>query len=63
MRTSVNKTTKEYWEDLLPHRKQTLIEDFDLFEKLIKIQQNYLDIICFHLIKVRSDHILKNLNF
>ena len=33
MRTSVNKTTKEYWEDLLPHRKHTLIEDFDLFEK------------------------------
>ncbi len=33
MRTSVNKTNNEYWEDLLPHRKHTLIEDFDLFEK------------------------------
>ena len=33
MRTSINNTTKEYWEDLLPHRKHTLIEDFDLFEK------------------------------
>ena len=33
MRTSINNTTLEYWEDLLPHRKHTLIEDFDLFEK------------------------------
>ena len=33
MRTPVDKTTIEHWEDILPHRKHTLIEDFDLFEK------------------------------
>ena len=33
MKTSVDKTTIEYWEDLLSHREETLIEDFDLFEK------------------------------
>lgn len=33
MKTSVDKTTVEYWEDLLSHREETLIEDFDLFEK------------------------------
>ena len=33
MRTNVNKTNNEHWEDLLPHRKHTLVEDFDLFEK------------------------------
>ena len=33
MRTPVDKTTIEYWEDLLSHREDTLIEDFDLFKK------------------------------
>ena len=32
MQTNVDKTSIEHWQDLLPHREDTLIEDFDLFE-------------------------------
>ena len=39
MRTSIDKTTTEYWEDLIPHRKHTLIEDFDLFEKYLVVNE------------------------
>ena len=44
MRTAFNKTTIENWEDLLSHREDTLIEDFDLFEKywVVKERENGL---------------------
>lgn len=33
MRTSIDQTTYEFWEPLLPHRKDVLIEDIELFDQ------------------------------
>ena len=33
MRTTVEYTTTEFWEPLLRHRKEVLIEDFELFDQ------------------------------
>jgi oligopeptidase B len=33
MRTSIDQTTSEFWEPLLPHRKDVLIEDIELFDQ------------------------------
>tara|TARA_A100001011_G_scaffold64339_1_gene64941 strand:- start:5241 stop:7379 length:2139 start_codon:yes stop_codon:yes gene_type:complete len=44
MQTNVDKTSIEHWQDLLPHREDTLIEDFDLFENywLVNERENGL---------------------
>ena len=33
MRTTVDHTTTEFWEPLLQHRKEVLVEDFELFDQ------------------------------
>ena len=33
MRTTVEHTTTEFWEPLLQHRKEVLVEDFELFDQ------------------------------
>lgn len=33
MRTPVDKTSSEFWEPLMPHREDVLIEDFELFDQ------------------------------
>ena len=33
MRTPVDHTTTEFWEPLLRHRKEVLVEDFELFDQ------------------------------
>ena len=33
MRTPVDKTSTEFWEPLMPHREDVLIEDFELFDQ------------------------------
>ena len=39
MRTPVNATEKEHWEEVLPHRDDVLIEDFDLFSEFMVIEE------------------------
>ncbi|MBQ4206663.1 MAG: S9 family peptidase [Bacteroidales bacterium] len=39
MRTPVNATEKENWEEVLPHRDDVLIEDFDLFQDFMVIEE------------------------
>ena len=39
MRTPVNATGKEHWEEVLPHRDDVLIEDFDLFSEFMVIEE------------------------
>ena len=39
MKTSVDKTEKENWIELLPHRDDVLIEDFDLFADFLVMEE------------------------
>jgi oligopeptidase B len=39
MKTSVNKTEKEYWKDIIPHREDTLLEDFSIFKDFLVIEE------------------------
>lgn len=39
VRTSTSNTTKEYWEDIIPHRNDVLIEDITLFKSFYAIQE------------------------
>ena len=39
MRTPVNLTEKEHWEEVIPHRDDVLIEDFDLFSEFLVIEE------------------------
>jgi len=39
MKTSEDKTLKENWEDLIPHRKDVLLEDFDIFKDYLVVSE------------------------
>ena len=39
MKTAVDKTEKENWVELLPHRDDVLVEDFDLFADFLVIEE------------------------
>lgn len=39
MKTSVNKTTLENWEDVIPHREDTLLEDFSIFKGYLVLEE------------------------
>ena len=39
MKTPVNKTTKENWVDVIPHRKETLLEDVSIFKNYLVIEE------------------------
>ena len=39
MKTPVNATEAENWEDVIPHRKEVLLEDIDLFKKYLVITE------------------------
>ena len=39
MKTSVNKTTKENWVDVIPHREETLLEDVSIFKNYLVIEE------------------------
>lgn len=39
MQTPENKSNKEYWKDLIPHRKETLLEDVDIFKDFLVISE------------------------
>ncbi|RNC86317.1 MAG: S9 family peptidase [Winogradskyella sp.] len=39
MRTHENKTRIDYWEDLIPHRKDTLVENVDIFKDFIVLSE------------------------
>ena len=39
MRTSVDQTTTDYWQQLLPHRDKVLLEDFELFDQYLVVNE------------------------
>ena len=39
MKTAVDKTERENWEELIPHRDDVLIEDFDIFSEFLVIEE------------------------
>lgn len=39
MKTPVNKTSKENWVDVIPHRKETLLEDVSIFKNYLVIEE------------------------
>ncbi len=39
MRTGVDHTTKEHWEEVIPHRDDTLLEDFSIFKDFLVLEE------------------------
>ena len=39
MKTSVDKTAKEHWVDVIPHRADTLLEDFSIFKEYLILEE------------------------
>lgn len=39
MKTSVKNTTKEYWEEVIPHRSEVLLEDIDIFKDYLVVSE------------------------
>jgi len=39
MKTPVEKTTKEYWVDVIPHRDDTLLEDISIFKEYLVLEE------------------------
>ena len=39
MKTSVHQTSVAHWEDLIPHRKETLLEDFSIFSDYLVLEE------------------------
>ncbi|WP_026916327.1 S9 family peptidase [Christiangramia portivictoriae] len=39
MKTSLAQTEKEHWEDVIPHRKDFLLEDIDIFQKYLVVSE------------------------
>ena len=39
MKTPLAKTEKEHWEDVIPHRKDFLLEDIDIFQKYLVVSE------------------------
>jgi|TARA_B110000208_G_scaffold20270_1_gene25355 oligopeptidase B len=39
MKTSVDKTEKEHWVDVIPHRADTLLEDFSIFKEYLILEE------------------------
>jgi len=39
MKTKVDKTSQEYWEDLIPHRTDIFLEDFSIFKNFMVIEE------------------------
>lgn len=41
MKTTVDKTTLENWEEVIPHRDDHLLEDLDIFEKYLVVSERH----------------------
>lgn len=39
MKTSINATSLENWEDVIPHREDTLLEDFSIFKEYLVLEE------------------------
>ncbi|MCF6279624.1 MAG: S9 family peptidase [Flavobacteriaceae bacterium] len=39
MKSSENKTSKEYWKDVIPHRKDVLLEDISIFKNYLVLEE------------------------
>lgn len=39
MKTSETSTAKEHWEEVIPHRKETLLEDIDIFKDYLVVSE------------------------
>ena len=39
MKTSVDKPSKEHWKEVIPHKKETLLEGFEIFKDYFVIEE------------------------
>ena len=60
MATSINKTTKENWKDVIPHRKDVLFQDFEVFEDFLAVNERIKGLPNIRIIKWedKSEHFL-----
>lgn len=50
MKTSISQTKKENWVDVIPHRKETLIEDLDIFKDFLVVTERTKGLTQIHVI-------------
>ena len=41
MKTEVNKTASEHWQEVIPHREDVLLEDMDIFKNYLVLSERY----------------------
>ncbi|MCB0851275.1 MAG: S9 family peptidase, partial [Bacteroidetes bacterium] len=41
MKTPVNQTGKEFWEEVIPHREDVLLEEMELFKEFLVLEEKY----------------------
>jgi oligopeptidase B len=60
MATPVDRTTKENWQEIIPHRDDTLLENFDVFDNFLVLEERSAGLIQLRLIRWqdRSEHYL-----
>jgi oligopeptidase B len=54
METPVNKTTKENWQEVIPHRKDVLLESFEIFNNFLVVQESKNALPYLRVIKLES---------
>ncbi|MEZ5197823.1 MAG: S9 family peptidase [Bacteroidales bacterium] len=61
METPVNRTNKEFWKEVIPHRVNVLIEDFEIFENFLAIKEKAdgLDKIRIYNLKTNKDYYIE----
>jgi oligopeptidase B len=55
METPVNKTTKENWQEVIPHRKDVLLESFEIFKNFLVVQESKNALPYLRVIKLESN--------
>lgn len=58
METPVNKTTKDNWQEVIPHRKDVLLKDFEIFKDFLVVEERKNALIHLRVIKLKNkeDH-------
>jgi len=54
MKTSEGKTSKANWKDMIPHRKDVLFENFELFDKFLVAQERTKGLINLKIVNVKE---------
>ncbi|WP_020531639.1 S9 family peptidase [Flexithrix dorotheae] len=60
MSCEMNKSTKENWQEVIPHRKDVLLEDIDIFKEFLALEERFEGLTRIRIInwKTQEDHYL-----